>query len=60
MTKGFEYFHATSANIILLSELVFGVFFAFLFFGEIPTIATFIGGILIIFASILVILKGKM
>ncbi len=59
MTKGFEYFHTTSASIILLSELVFGVFFAFLFFNEIPTIATFIGGIFILTASILVILKGE-
>ena len=59
MTKGFEYFHATSASIILLSELVFGVFFAFLFFQEIPTAATFIGGLLIIISSVLVILKGE-
>ncbi|HVA96358.1 MAG TPA: DMT family transporter [Candidatus Acidoferrales bacterium] len=59
MTKGFEYFRATSASIILLSELVFGVFFAFLFFQEIPTISTFIGGILILTASVLVILKGE-
>ena len=59
MTKGFEYFHATSSSIILLSELVFGVFFAFLFFHEIPTDATFIGGILIIAASVMVILKGE-
>jgi drug/metabolite transporter (DMT)-like permease len=59
MTKGFEYFRATSASIILLSELVFGVFFAFLFFNEIPTNGTFIGGILILVASVLVILKGE-
>jgi len=59
MTKGFEYFRATSASVILLSELVFAVFFAFLFFHEIPTFATFIGGILIIFASVLVIIKGE-
>lgn len=59
MTKGFEYFHATSASIILLSELVFGVFFAFIFFQEIPTTATFIGGLLIITASVLVIFKGE-
>lgn len=59
MTKGFEYFQATSASVILLSEIVFGVFFAFLFFQEIPTTATFIGGLLILFASILVILKGE-
>lgn len=59
MTKGFEYFQATSASIILLSELVFGVFFAFLFFHEMPTIATFFGGLLILMASIVVILKGE-
>lgn len=59
MTKGFEYFRATSASIILLSELVFGVFFAFLFFNEIPTSATVIGGILILFSSVLVIVKGE-
>lgn len=59
MTKGFEYFHATSSSVILLSELVMGVFFAFLFFHEIPTYATFAGGILILIASITVILKGE-
>ncbi len=59
MTKGFEYFKATAGSIILLSELVFGIFFAFLFFREIPTLATFIGGILILISSTLVILKGE-
>lgn len=59
VTKGFEYFRATGASIILLSELVFGVFFAFLFFQEMPTFSTFIGGTLIIFASVFVILKGE-
>jgi drug/metabolite transporter (DMT)-like permease len=50
---------STKKGILLLSELVFGVFFAFLFFHEIPTMATFIGGILILFSSVLVILKGE-
>jgi drug/metabolite transporter (DMT)-like permease len=59
MTKGFEYFKATAGSIILLSELVFGIFFAFLFFKEIPTIATVVGGILILTSSTLVILKGE-
>lgn len=59
MTKGFEYFRATSASIILLSELIFGVFFAFLFFHEYPTIATLFGGLLIVIASVMVILKGE-
>ena len=59
MTKGFEYFKATAGSIILLSELVFGIFFAFLFFKEIPTIATAIGGVLILVSSTLVIMKGE-
>jgi len=60
MTKGFEYFHAASASIILLSELVFGVLFAYLIFHEVPPTATFLGGILIIAASTIVIFKGEM
>ncbi len=59
MTKGFEYFQATTSSIILLSELIFGIIFAFFFFGEIPTYATVIGGGLIIISSALVIFKGK-
>lgn len=59
MTKGFEYFKATASSVILLSELVFGIFFAFLFFQEIPTIMTFLGGLLIIISSVLVIYKGE-
>ena len=59
MTKGFEYFKATSASVILLSELVFGAFFAFILFKESPTYVTIIGGILILFSSTLVILKGE-
>lgn len=60
MTKGFEYFKATSASVILLSELVFGITFAYIFFNEIPTVYTFMGGVLIVLAAILVILKGKL
>lgn len=59
MTKGFEYFKATSASIILLSELIFGIIFAYLIFHETPTYLTIVGGSLIIFASALVILKGE-
>ncbi|OGK11282.1 hypothetical protein A2954_06165 [Candidatus Roizmanbacteria bacterium RIFCSPLOWO2_01_FULL_37_12] len=59
MTKGFEYFKATAGSVILLSELVFGILFAFLFFSEIPTFASVIGGILIVISSIFVIFKGE-
>lgn len=59
MTKGFEYFKASSSSIILLSELIFGVIFAFMFFGEIPTYLTLIGGALIAISSVVVILRGE-
>ncbi|HVT01331.1 MAG TPA: DMT family transporter [Patescibacteria group bacterium] len=59
MTKGFEYFKATAASIILLSELIFGIFFAFTFFHEIPTYATFFGGFLILISSVVVITRGE-
>ena len=59
MTKGFEYVKAATGSIVLLSELVFGIFFAFLFFKEIPTYVTLAGGTLILLSSILVITKGE-
>ena len=59
MTKGFEYVKAATGSIVLLSELVFGIFFAFLFFKEIPTYVTLAGGGLILISSLLVILKGE-
>ena len=59
MTKGFEYFNSSSSSIILLSELIFGVIFAFMFFGEIPIFITFAGGILIFIASVIVIFRGE-
>jgi len=58
MTKGFEYFKASSGSLILLSELVFGIIFAFLFFTEVPTILTCIGGVLVLGSITLVTLKG--
>lgn len=59
MTKGFEYINIATGSILSLSELLFSVFFAFLFFGEIPTFATLMGGMLILLSSLLVILKGE-
>ena len=58
MSKGFEYFKAASGSLVLLSELVFGVIFAFLFFAEIPTAITVIGGVLILLSISTVIVKG--
>lgn len=59
MTKGFEYFKATSGSLILLSELLFGIFFAFIFFKEVPTFMALVGGVLILISTTLVILKGE-
>ena len=59
MTKGFELFNATSGSMILLTELLFGIIFALLFFAEVPTMFTLLGGFLILGASVLVITKGQ-
>lgn len=58
MTKGFDYFKATTGSVILLSELIFAIIFTFMFFGELPTIFSIIGGLLILISSLLVIYKG--
>jgi drug/metabolite transporter (DMT)-like permease len=58
MTKGFQYVKSTLGSVLLMFELLFALIFAFIFFGEIPSLYTFIGGLLIVASSILVILKG--
>jgi drug/metabolite transporter (DMT)-like permease len=45
---------ATYSSIILFSEIVFGMFFAFILLSEIPTVFTAIGGVFII-AAIMII-----
>ena len=59
MVKGFELFQATIGSLILLSELVFGIFLAVICFQEFPTIMTIIGGLLVISSSAIVIIKNK-
>ena len=59
MTRGFEMFKSSSGSMILLIENVFAILFALTFFGEVPTLVTVVGGILVLSASILVILKGE-
>lgn len=59
MTKDFEYFQATMGSLILLTEIIFGVVLALIIFAEIPTMVTLFGGVLILTASILVIMKRK-
>ncbi|MEK7572029.1 MAG: DMT family transporter [Patescibacteria group bacterium] len=50
---GYKYVEAQKASLVLLTEILFIVLFGFLFFQEIPTMHTFIGGICILFALVL-------
>lgn len=55
MTKGFQLLTAGTGSMIMLGENLIGILFAFLFFQEIPSIQSLIGGMLILMASFLVI-----
>ncbi|MBD3329850.1 EamA family transporter [Candidatus Dojkabacteria bacterium] len=59
MSKGFEYVQAKTGSIILLIENVFALLWAFLIYSEIPTVWTFLGGVLLFVAGVMVILKGE-
>lgn len=59
MTKGYQLVTAGTGSMVMLSENLIGVMFAFLFFAEVPTVTTMVGGILILIASSVVILKGE-
>lgn len=59
MTRGFALISAGTGSLIMLAENFIGIFFAFLFFSEIPSTSTLIGGVLILIASTLVIAKGE-
>ena len=59
MTKGYQLVTAGTGSMVMLSENLIGVMFAFLFFAEVPTTTTIVGGVLVLIASTLVILKGE-
>jgi len=59
MSKGFQFVSTSTGSMVLLAENIFALIFAFFFFAELPTMMTFIGGSLILLASLLVIFKGK-
>ncbi|MBI4226112.1 DMT family transporter [Candidatus Roizmanbacteria bacterium] len=54
---GFRYVEANYGSLILLLEVIFGIFFAFIFFKEIPSLYALIGGSLILTAVIIPKLK---
>jgi drug/metabolite transporter (DMT)-like permease len=45
---------ATLSSVILLVEIVFGILFAIILLGEMPTLATAIGGVLILISVIVI------
>lgn len=49
---------ATTTSIILLVEMVFGLFFSFLLLGERPDLITIVGGSLILLAIVVISFKG--
>lgn len=55
MTRGFQLVSAGTGSLVMLSENFIGIVFAFLFFREIPSFPTAIGGICVLAASLLVI-----
>lgn len=59
MTKGFGLVSAGTGSMVMLSENFIGILFAFLFFAEIPTAMTMIGGLLVLAASFLVITRSE-
>jgi len=55
---GLKVISATVSSIILLLEIVFAMLFAFLVLGESPTVATAMGGALIVLSIIVISLNG--
>ena len=50
---GFKYVQAQIGSLILLLEVIFGIFFGWLFYKETLTLLTFLGGMMIIFGAAL-------
>jgi len=57
--EGFKYLEGSIGSLIGLAEILFGIFFGWLFFKEILSGTTFIGGMLIIFAAAYPSLKER-
>ena len=55
--KGMRDIKAQTASIISSLEPVYGIFFAFLFLNEIPSLRTIVGGSVILLGQVLIIIK---
>jgi drug/metabolite transporter (DMT)-like permease len=51
---GLKQLGATMSSVILLIEIVFGILFAIVLLGEVPTVATAVGGALILLSVIVI------
>jgi drug/metabolite transporter (DMT)-like permease len=51
---GLKQLGATMSSVILLVEIVFGILFAIVLLGELPTMATVIGGVLILVSVVVI------
>lgn len=59
MVYGFHRLEAQTGSLIMLLEILLGIILGFLFFKEILTLNTFLGGLLIVFAIVLPQIKIK-
>ena len=60
LIKGFRNVEAQAGSLILPMEIVFGTLFGYLFLGEIMNTKVYIGGLLILIAAILPVIKKKL
>ena len=59
MVKKFSYFSVSTASIISSIQPIFGILLAFLFLSEIPTLNTFLGGLLILSTVVIESVRSK-
>ncbi len=59
MVYGFKRLDAQIGSLVMLTEVLFGVILGYFFYNEIPSIYSFIGGLLILFAIILPEIRWK-
>lgn len=58
VNKGFEYTKTATGSILMMGENVLALLWAAIFFAEYPSITLLGGGILIVLATVMIILKG--
>lgn len=59
MTHSLQFFSASTASIISSAQPIFGIFLAFIFLKEIPTINTYVGGALILATVVIESIRSR-